>query len=329
MSRKRKWVPGMAAALGRPSLDALPDSLLLEILSQLPLRERLRGARVCRRWRRLVQDKVLWRHVDLTPYEISSRILWHLLRHHLRNNVRTLKVRGTLCSSRKQEFLSPALLQALGKQCPGLQRLCLVCADLRRLPYDFMPSSLMTLELSRCEIPGMWFRRATGPDSTSAPPQLKHLFIYEVPSFSDWHLLDVSSQTRLQTLTLCGTYRVTDAGLQRAAPHLEALEHLTLRQCILTDFATHFIGRYMKQLRTLEFSDAPSLTDAGLACLVPLKYLETLCLASCAKLSCDAIVTVGQALPQLRNLNLSGISFDDQAIRKIQASLPNCCFSPP
>ncbi|XP_014451620.2 S-phase kinase-associated protein 2 isoform X2 [Alligator mississippiensis] len=189
----------MAAVPAEPSLDALPDSLLLEILSQLPLRERLRGARVCRRWCRLVQDKVLWRHVDLTPYE---------------------------------------------------------------------------------------------------------------------------------TLTLSGTNQVTTLGFRVASSYLKALEHLTLRQCTLKDSATHFIGCYLKQLRTLEFSNTPFLTDAGLPDLKSLKYLETLSLESCVKLSCDAIVTLGQALPRLKSLNLSGIPFDDQTVHKIQASLPNCHFSP-
>ncbi|XP_067416750.1 F-box/LRR-repeat protein 12 [Emydura macquarii macquarii] len=314
------------AAAAPVGLGALPDSLLLEVLSLLPLRDRLRGARVCRRWRRLVQDKALWRHVDLTPYKISSRVLWHLLRQHLRSSLRMLKVRGALCSMRKHEFLSPALLQALGKQCPSLHHLCLIEADLRLLPYDCIPSSLKTMELSQCEIPAVWFQGSAPIETLRVLPQLQHLIIHNVPAFSDQHLLNISSHTSLRTLTLSGTYRLTDTGIQRAAPHLEYLECLVLRQCVITDAAVHFIGRHMKCLRSLEISNTCSLTDAGLACLAALKRVETLCLAFCFKLSPDAIVALCQTLPKLRNLRLDGIDFEDQAIRKIQASLPNCSF---
>uniref|UniRef100_A0A8C5VJS9 F-box and leucine rich repeat protein 12 n=1 Tax=Microcebus murinus TaxID=30608 RepID=A0A8C5VJS9_MICMU len=44
----------------------LPDSVLLEIFSYLPVRDRIRISRVCHRWKRLVDDRWLWRHVDLT-----------------------------------------------------------------------------------------------------------------------------------------------------------------------------------------------------------------------------------------------------------------------
>uniref|UniRef100_A0A674IAT8 F-box and leucine rich repeat protein 12 n=2 Tax=Terrapene triunguis TaxID=2587831 RepID=A0A674IAT8_9SAUR len=269
---------------------------------------------------------MLWRFVDLRPYKLSSRILWHLLRQYLRNSLRVLKVRGALYSMRKHEFLSPALLQALGKQCPSLYHLCLTQADLRRLPYDCIPSSLKSMKLSQCEIPVVWFQKSASPETPRVLPQLQHLMIHNVSAFSDQHLLNISSQTSLRTLTLSGTYRLTDTGIQRAAPYLEDLECLVLRKCVITDAAVHFIGRHMKQLRSLEFSNTCSLTDAGLACLAALKCLETLHLESRFKLSPDAIVAVCQALPQLRNLNLDGIDFEDQTIHKIQASLPNCRF---
>ncbi|XP_064355247.1 F-box/LRR-repeat protein 12 [Dromaius novaehollandiae] len=322
--RKRRVAAAeMAEAPPGAGLAALPDSVLLEVLALLPLRDRLRAGRVCRRWWRLGQDRALWRHVDLSPHRLSSRTLWHLLRRHLRGSLRTLKVKGALCSARKHEVLSPALLAALGKHCPHLGRLCLAEADLRLLPYRSMPASLKTLELSHCEIPSAWFQ-GTAAD---ALPQLQHLIVCNVPAFCDQHLLNVSSQAPLKTLTLSGTYRVTDAGIQRAAVYLGGLERLVLRHCVITDSAVHFIGHHLKSLRLLEISNAYSLTNAGLACLATLKRLETLCLDLCDKFSPDAVVALCQALPQLRNLNLDGAHFEDEAICKIQASLPNCSFS--
>uniref|UniRef100_A0A8B9BEZ2 F-box/LRR-repeat protein 15-like leucin rich repeat domain-containing protein n=1 Tax=Anser brachyrhynchus TaxID=132585 RepID=A0A8B9BEZ2_9AVES len=171
----------------------------------------------------------------------------------------------------------------------------------------------------RCEIPAAWF---CGSDA-QALPRLQHLVVRKVPAFSNQHLLNVSSRNRLRTLTLSGTYRVTDAGIQSAAPHLEELERLVLRHCVVTDSALHFIGRHMKHLRFLEISSTHSLTNMGLACLAALKCLETLHLDHCNKFSPDAIAALCRALPQLRNLKLDGADFGDEAMGKIQASLPN------
>uniref|UniRef100_A0A8C0EPB7 Uncharacterized protein n=1 Tax=Bubo bubo TaxID=30461 RepID=A0A8C0EPB7_BUBBB len=114
---------------------------------------------------------------------------------------------------------------------------------------------------------------APEPEVTGAQPEaeLQHLVIRDVPAFSDRHLLNVSSQSRLKTLSLWGTYRLTDMGVQRAAPHLGDLEHLVLRHCVIGDSAVGVIGRHMKQLRFLEIGSAGSLTSTGLACLVTLQ----------------------------------------------------------
>ncbi|XP_048347082.1 F-box/LRR-repeat protein 12 [Sphaerodactylus townsendi] len=272
------------------TVSALPDSLLLRILESLPPRDRLGMARVCRHWRRLVQDKLLWRHLNLTPYKMSSKVLWHLLRNHLRGNLRTLKARGSLHSVRKQEVFSPALMQALGKQCPNFHHLCLTEADLRSLSYECMPASLKTLELSWCEIPPAWFQ------TPQAHPQIQHLVIQNVPAFSNQHLANIAHQGTLKTLVLSETYRVTDWGIQTAAPYLGELESLLLHRCSVGDSATHFIGRHMKHLRRLDLSGS-SLTDMGLPCLSGLASLEDLQLEACSGLSPEVVVATCRALP--------------------------------
>ncbi|XP_061470483.1 F-box/LRR-repeat protein 12 isoform X2 [Rhineura floridana] len=306
------------------TLSALPDSLLLQILEWLPPRDRLGGARVCRRWRRLVRDKFLWRHLDLTPYKMSSKALWHLLRNHLRGSLRTLKARGSLHSTRKQEVFTPALMKALGKQCPTLHHLCLMETDLRSLSYDSLPSSLTTLELSCCEISSLWFKVPETSQTHTAFPRIQHLVIRNVPSFSNQHLLNISVQGTLKTLVLSEAYRVTDAGIQAAAPHLGDLEHLALRRCSIGNLVTHFIGPHMKRLRRLDLGGSSSLENIGLPCLTSLVGLEDLCLESCHRLSPEAIVAVCQKLPQLRHLDLSGIEVEDLMIHKIRAGLPSC-----
>ncbi|XP_062975336.1 F-box/LRR-repeat protein 12 isoform X2 [Elgaria multicarinata webbii] len=280
--------------------------------------------RVCRRWHRLVRDKLLWRHLDLTSYKISSKVLWHLLRNHLRGNLQTLKARGSLHSVRKQEAFTPALMQALGKQCPSLHHLCLTEVDLRTLSYSCLPSSLTALELSCCEIPSLWFQLPEASQDRQAFPRLQRLIVRNVPAFSNQHLINISIQGTLKTLALSKTYRVTDAGIQTAAPHLGDLERLALCQSGIGDSAAHFIGRHMKRLRHLDLGGSPSLTDVGLPSLSSLPVLEELCLESCSGLSAEAIMGVCRALNRLKRLDLSGMNFEEGTIHVIQAALRNC-----
>ncbi|KAF4795230.1 F-box and leucine rich repeat protein 12 [Turdus rufiventris] len=278
----------------------LPDSVLVQVLALLPLRDRLRAARVCRRWQQLAQDRAVWTHVDLSPHRISRRTLWHLVRHRLPDSLCTLRMRGAPRAGGKQRLLSPALLAALRQRCPQLHRLCLTETDLRHVPYESMPASVTTLELSLCDIPDAWFCV-----SPSVPPP----------------------QNRLKTLSLCGTYRITDMGIQAAAPHLEELERLILRHCIIGDAAMVFIGRHMKQLRHLEISNAYFLTNRGLVAIVTLEHLETLCLDLYDLVSLGTVIALLQVLPRLNHLKLGGTCFEDELLGKIQENFPHCTIS--
>ncbi|XP_044287165.1 F-box/LRR-repeat protein 12 isoform X2 [Varanus komodoensis] len=279
---------------------------------------------VCKQWRRLVLDKLLWRHLDLTSYKIPSKVLWHLLRKHLRGNLQTLKAQGSLHSTQKQEAFTPALMQALGKQCPSLHRLCLTKTDLRMVSYSCLPSSLTTLELTCCEIPSLWFQVPEAPQAGQGFPKLQHLIIQNVPAFSNQHLFNIAVQGTLKMLVLSEAYRVTDIGIQRAAPHLGELEHLALCQCSIGDSAAYFIGRHMKHLCHLDLGSSFSLTNTGLSCLSSLPALEELCLESCSGLSSETITAVCQMLPHLKHLDLSGMNLEEEVIHSIKAGLPSC-----
>ncbi|XP_069737714.1 F-box/LRR-repeat protein 12 [Phaenicophaeus curvirostris] len=295
----------------------LPDSVLVRILALLPLRERLGAASVCRRWQRLAQDREVWRDVDGSAHPLSSRSLWLLLRRRFQPSLRTLRLRGRLRSALRQRLLSPALLAALAKRCPRLLGLYLTETDLRHLPSSSLPASLVALELSCCEIPASWF--------CSALPNLRHLVIRRVPAFSDRHLLNVVSGSRLKSLSLSGTYRLTDVGICRAAPRLEELETLRLIRCGVGDSAAGSIGLYMKRLRLLELGEAHGLTEAGLKSLGSLRSLETLDLH--LPLSPGAVIAVCRALPGLRSLQLRGLRFEDGITDQIRADFPFCSFS--
>ncbi|XP_068130525.1 F-box/LRR-repeat protein 12 [Hyperolius riggenbachi] len=305
-----------------PTMTWLPDSVLLEVLSYLSVQDLIRSCRVCKRWKRLILDKSLWRHVDLTPYKLTSKILWNLVRHWLGTGLHTLKIKGLLLSMKKQEFLTPAVLQVLEKRYPSLENLHLEETNLRSLSYDCLPSSLKTLELSQCEIPMTWFKST--PNKNKALPKLETLILSNVSSFSSHHLEAICCQSSLKTLYLSGTYRVTDIGVQKAVPYLKGLQHLKLNGCNITDITLHLIGCHLKHLQTLGLTNFCSLTDAGLTCLSSVKTLEKLWLEYCFRLSTNCIITVCVNLPALNYLNLNGIFFEGQGIDEIRKSLPHC-----
>lgn len=305
-----------------PTLSWLPDSVLLEVLSFLPVRDLIRSCRVCKRWKSLVQDKSLWRCVDLTPYKLNSKILWHLVRHWLGPSLQTLKIKGLLLSAKKQEFLTPAILQVLEKRFPNLESLHLEETSLRSLSYDCLPSTLKTLELTQCLIPMTWFE--SSPNKGKTLPKLETLILNNVSSLFNHHLEAICSHSALKTLYLGGTFRITDIGIQKAVPYLKGLEHFKLNGCNVTDITLHLIGCHLKHLRTLALTNFCSLTDAGLACLSGIKTLEKLWLEYCFRLSSNCIIAVCVNMAALNYLNLNGIFFEGQGIDEIRKSLPHC-----
>ncbi|XP_042200648.1 F-box/LRR-repeat protein 12 [Callorhinchus milii] len=329
----------------RAALDLLPESVLVHILSYLSTRDLLRISRVCKRWRRLAYDKGLWKDVDLTPYKVNSRILWHLVRHYLGGTLRSLRLKGVLHSVRKHESLTEALLLELGKRCPGLNALRLIEMNLRGISYECLPPSLLTLELTHCEIPLHWFRVAPGASSSSTssssssgsvgsgggglggrapPPRIENLEVDSVPNFSDQHLQSLAARTTLKTLLLSEAYRVTDGGIERSAERLSEVVRLRLYGCNISDGALRHVGRHLTQLRALDLTKFCSMTDAGLACLVGLKSLQSLCVEYCYQLSVDQLVSVCAGLPSLTKLNLNGNRYSEEELQKIRQSLPNC-----
>ncbi|XP_068939249.1 F-box/LRR-repeat protein 12 [Petaurus breviceps papuanus] len=295
----------------------LPDWLLVEILSFVPLRDRLRSSRVCKRWRSLILDRTLWKRLDLSPYRVGPKVLWQLLRQYLGSGLRTLKVRGRLLLGPRAPLLSPALLQELGKRCPNLACLSLLEEDLRKIPFSCLPRSIRCLELQSCEVPQAWFPPGNGP---SILPHLEHLVLDRIPAFSDLQLRALPRQGALCSLVLRATYRVTPQGLRDALPGLSNLRRLELCGCSMpADGVLQIIGGFLPRLRELRVTVA-GLTARGLASLMEMQALEILGLLGPPptpdKLSAKDILTFCLSLPNLRVLSLQGMGLGsaDEAI---------------
>ncbi|KAM5238823.1 F-box/LRR-repeat protein 12 [Ctenodactylus gundi] len=308
------------------ALADLPDSVLLEIFSYLPVRDRIRISRVCHRWKRLVDDRWLWRHVDLTLYTIRPKVVWHLLRRYMASRLQSLRMSGYLFSGSQAPQLSPALLKALGHKCPSLQRLCLHVADLSMVPITSLPPTLRTLELHSCEISVAWLLRGQDP---SVLPLLECVVLDRVPAFRDEHLRSLTCFQALRSLVLGGTYRVTEMGLDASLQELSYLQRLELLGCSLSaDSALLAISRHLRGVRRIRLT-VGGLSATGLARLEGMPALESLCLQgplTSPEMPTPAeIVSSCLAIPKLRVLELQGLGWEGQeAVRTLRAGLPHC-----
>lgn len=325
------------------NLDYFPENILIDVLSYLSVRELVRAGRVCKRWKRLVKDQRLWRHVDLTAWKgVTSRILWLLLRQYLGCGLRSLRLRGLLLSARGGTFLSESWLKALSTKCPRLSKLYLLHADLRSLPScQSLPPSLLVLELHGCELPREFFNQtpatpapSQATSSDGAPQQKKDkkgkrpsassgvgiekLVFNNVPSFTDQHLQSLTSWKRLIRLELKDTFRVTANGLRSCAAKegacgVEGLSGLKFLEIGIT-------GRqgYQLQMASLglgagwlgleELSLGGKEVGPGLLCASRLKDLKCLCLWACT-LSEMQIVRSCRMLRGLRQLEFLNVVF--------------------
>ncbi|XP_007527779.1 F-box/LRR-repeat protein 12-like [Erinaceus europaeus] len=315
------------------TITELPDTLLLEVFSYLPVRDRIRIARVCHRWKRIADDRWLWRHVDLTIYKMCPKVLWHLLRRYLASRLQSLRMGGYLFSGSNAPQLSPTLLRALGLKCPNLTRLCLQVADLRALPLACLPPSLRTLELHSCEISSAWLYPGPGASRTATPlPHLERLVLHRVPTFCDEHLLGLGRFPALRTLVMGGTYHVTETGLSNGLRRLSQLQHLEVLDCTLAaDVVLRAVRHCRPNLQGLSLS-ARHLSVTGLEHLPSLVGLQSLSLMGPPVMhnlpSPLELLAACQALPMLRSLEIRGLGWEGQEAEGILSQgLPQCWVS--
>ncbi|XP_028315638.1 F-box/LRR-repeat protein 12 [Gouania willdenowi] len=220
-------------------VENLPENIMIELLSYLSVIELIRAQRVCKRWKRLAKDQMLWRNVNLTSCKrVSVRFLWFLLRRCLGPGLRSLRLRGFLLSARKGTLLSESWLKALCAKCPRLSKLHLLHVDLRSLvTIRVLPQTLQELELRECELPPDFFSQAAeagshqGEHGSRSYIIIERLVVNTVPSFTDHHLQSLTSWEKLSRLELRDTFRVTVKGLRDCAAKtgingVEGLSHL-------------------------------------------------------------------------------------------------------
>ncbi|XP_066298841.1 F-box/LRR-repeat protein 12-like isoform X1 [Branchiostoma lanceolatum] len=269
----------------------LPDYILTEIFSYLQIRDLLRMARVCKRWKRLAYERPLWKRVNLAPYSrrLDGRAMWRIVRQFFTPSLKSLTLAGHLHSGRTGEIVSTPLLLELKSRAASLRHFCITTADLTGVNLADLPESLVTLETRNCEIPPRWFKSL---ELDGAFRNLRAVDLSCCSRVSDPDVIDICHASSLKVVKLSWCYRITDSSIQHLSEKLTQLERLDLEGCKITDVSLHHIGRHLKQLKFLNVSQCRQVTQAGLdGVKTMLKHLEHLCLDSCTPINIPNLPT--------------------------------------
>ncbi|XP_063962620.1 F-box/LRR-repeat protein 12-like [Lytechinus pictus] len=263
--------------MGECPVRSMPDSVMLQILGYLSVKDLCRAACVCRGWNHLVRQKPLWRVVDLSPYKISLVNIRKLVFAYFSDSLRSLSLGGFLSSVKNTECISDSLLQELGNRCPKLQELCIRGADLLKASSTNLPPKLQTLKLISCNYPTFWL---TAAFKQSKLDSLQHLDMTCSNGFGNRDLESITPapMTSVLVLKLRNCYRITPRGTSRITDNFPNLKELDLSKLPQNNETLQKIGRNLTQLRILRLHQCTNSENVlfDLHHLSPLKQLEEL-----------------------------------------------------
>lgn len=268
-------------------IDQLPDAILLDILSYLSVKERCFAARVCQRWREIVSDNSLWRHVDLLSYHLDLQRMWKILRTHFSPCLITLKVRGFAHSEttrkRKKSSLSDSMLKELSNRCPNLKVLHLHDCKTENICVENIPSTVNVLSVTRSSWKPRWFQYK--PNNLS---NLHSLFLDRTVRIDRLDLLDIAQFPDLKMLSLSGCYRIESMGIQILTNSFLSLEFLDLSYINIEGIDVHHISRNLKKLKRLHLKSC-GLSNSMLESLNVCNSLEILDISENKSISQEGI----------------------------------------
>ncbi|XP_038600245.1 S-phase kinase-associated protein 2 [Tachyglossus aculeatus] len=290
------------------SWDTLPDELLLEIFSYLPLHDLLKISQTCKRWHRLSLDESLWQTLDLSGKNLLPGVTGRLLAvgvvafrcprscvdQPLFHNFRPLRVQHMDLSNC---IVKAATLQNILCRCSRLQNLSLEGLELSDvIARDVARNSeLVRLNLSGCS------------------------------GFSASALEDLlSSCSRLDELNLSWCCDFTAEHVQVAVSHVSGtVTQLNLsgyRQNLQRADVTTLVERCPKLVQ-LDLSDSVLLKSDCFQEFQQLLYLQHLSLSRCYEISPTALLELGD-IPTLKTLQVFGI-VTDSSLQVLQETLPH------
>ncbi|RUS71854.1 hypothetical protein EGW08_020388 [Elysia chlorotica] len=272
----------------KKSIDQVPENLILKILTYLPVKDRCIVGRVCKQWRRIVQDNSLWRHVDLLQYRLDLAKMWKVLRAHFSPCLLTMKLQGFAHSvgrKRKRVSVSDAMLKELGNRCPNLWLLHLHDCNTDNISAESLPQSLRSLAITHSTWQPRWLK-----DKRQYLANLESLDLSGSVRVDRFDLQDIAQLSTLSELKLNGCYRIKGPDIEVAVKGLPSLTSLSVNNTSIDQEALHHIARHAKNLDELHIAFCSSVCDSSLLTLtLGLHNLKKINISGCVALTLEGL----------------------------------------
>ncbi|BFZ17161.1 hypothetical protein BsWGS_20200 [Bradybaena similaris] len=297
---------------GEATINKLPDNILLEILSYLSMKDRCRSRRVCPKWKRILSDDSLWRHVDLLGSPIDLQILWRLVRTHFSPCMTTLKIRGydhIGGSNKGNESLSDYVLKKIAARCPNLQVVHLLDCDTNNISFESLPSSIVGLEMVHCLWKPRWMM-----NKQKRVPKLEHLSLERSVLVQASDIEDICVWRSLKYLSISTFLYEGNSCVIKIANNLFELEYLNICGTDIDDDAVYHIAQHLKKLKHLCLTECFSVTDNGVVQIaMGLPLLNKLDISHCCHVTMRGLETLfGGSIRELVVVGLNDLSEEEK-----------------
>lgn len=254
------------------SINHLPSSILLKVLSHLTVKERcLCASLVCKYWRDLCLDFQFWKQIDLSGLQqVNDDLLVKIATR--RQNVTEINISD--CRRVHDHGVS-----TLASHCPGLQKYTAYrCKQLG----DMSLSSLAT----HC-------------------PLLVKVHVGNQDKLTDDALKKMGEHCgELKDIHLGQCYSITDEGMVALARGCPKLQRLYLQENkLVTDRSVRAVAEHCPELQFVGFMGCP-VTSQGVIHLTALRNLNVLDLRHISELNNETVMEVVRKCRNLSSLNL-------------------------
>lgn len=243
-------------------IDILPDELLIEIFKLLPLDELLQCENVCRRWRKVARDAVLWRRIIIVCSgqlgEISEKNLEIIDSH--RKWVHCLKI---------QYILNYPVIKSVTNKCSNLISLELIMC---RIEKEFDEDIKKWVNLRKLNLKNSLLKSKV--DLEIQYDQFKHLTYL---GLSDFGLSSANCDSLLKCSYLCHI-------------NIEKIRGLSL------DFIKLLIETKKHILVTLHINGGKAVDDECLFMLAQCPALKDLAIIRCECLTDKALISLSNMM---------------------------------
>ncbi|XP_029999515.1 F-box/LRR-repeat protein 17 [Sphaeramia orbicularis] len=264
--------PRASDAAEHLSINHLPSSILLKVLSHLTVKERcLCASLVCKYWRDLCLDFQFWKQIDLSGLQqVNDDLLVKIASR--RQNVTEINISD--CRRVHDHGVS-----TLASHCPGLQKYTAYrCKQLG----DMSLSSLAT----HC-------------------PLLVKVHVGNQDKLTDEALKKLGEHCgELKDIHLGQCYSITDEGMVALARGCPKLQRLYLQENkLVTDRSVRAVAEHCPELQFVGFMGCP-VTSQGVIHLTALRNLSVLDLRHISELNNETVMEVVRKCRNLSSLNL-------------------------